>query len=130
MRTMFRELDYDDDPASKILLCAGCGGADTHQFRVDIYEREREDDESGVHVFVEGDPTMEWDPKVGIDNTASMVDNPSGRRNGLSVHFYCEECRAVTKLSISQHKGATCVDVSVEDVCAAERLQHRMTLLK
>lgn len=31
--------------------------------------------------------------------------NPSSYRQGLKVTFYCEECEAITVLTIAQHKG-------------------------
>jgi hypothetical protein len=37
--------------------------------------------------------------------------NPSGRRDGLSIKFWCEGCKGVDEdileLTISQHKGST-----------------------
>jgi hypothetical protein len=39
-------------------------------------------------------------------------DNPSSRRHGLAVRFYCEQCGGeadddVIELTIAQHKGST-----------------------
>jgi hypothetical protein len=52
----------------------------------------------------------------GMDATidTSMAGNPSGRRSGLTVLFWCECCHRITRLDIEQHKGEThltCIDL-------------------
>jgi hypothetical protein len=36
--------------------------------------------------------------------------NPSGRRDGIAIGFYCEQCDARLELTIAQHKGQTFVE--------------------
>ena len=83
-----------------VLECPSCGSDYLHQKQTDIYER-REDEESGLHVRVEGKQAT---------TDANMEGNPSGRRNGLTIQFWCEGCRANPVMSIYQHKGNTYVD--------------------
>jgi hypothetical protein len=38
----------------------------------------------------------------------TLDENPSSRRNGLRVKFYCEQCeKDLPMMLISQHKGQT-----------------------
>ena len=82
------------------LLCPSCGGNFLHHDRFEAFEC-NEDQESGIHVVVEcGKATI----------NQSLAVNPSGRRHGLSIHFWCEGCSAKPVLTISQNKGNTLLD--------------------
>lgn len=82
------------------LLCPNCGANYLHHDRVEIFER-GEDAEYGVHVVVA-------DGQANFDT--SLNGNPSARRHGLKIHFWCEACKAEPVMSIGQHKGTTHVD--------------------
>jgi len=82
------------------LLCPACGGNNLHHERVEIFER-GEDQAYGVHVSV-------VDGKAEVDT--NIKANPSARRHGLSIHFSCEHCPAVSVLHVLQHKGTTYAD--------------------
>lgn len=82
------------------LLCPSCGSNYLHHGRVEVFEC-GEDAKHGVHVVVT-DGRAEFD--------TSLEGNPSRRRHGLKIHFWCENCKAEPVLSISQHKGNTYVD--------------------
>lgn len=86
------------------LLCPNCKGSFLRHDRVEVFERD-EDQEAGVHVVVENGKAI-------IDQ--SLTGNPSDRRHGLSIHFECEGCSTKSVLTISQHKGNTFVDFSPE----------------
>ncbi len=79
------------------LVCPSCGFNCLHHDKVEVFEC-TEDATHGVHVTVS-------DGKAVMDT--SLEGNPSARRHGLSVHFWCEGCDAKPVLSISQHKGCT-----------------------
>ena len=81
------------------LLCPNCGDSWLHHEKVDVFER-KEDEEKGLHVTIKGSEYF-------VDD--DLTGNPSSRRNGLKVGFYCEMCDAISTLSISQHKGNTFV---------------------
>jgi len=82
------------------LICPSCGSNNLHHDRVEIYER-NEDAVHGLHVVVvEG--------KATLDN--SLEGNPSSRRHGLKIFFWCEGCKAKPVLSVKQHKGTTYAD--------------------
>lgn len=82
------------------LLCPACGFNYLHHEHVEIFER-GEDAPHGVHVSVKGG-------KAEIDTDISS--NPSLRRHGLSIQFWCERCHSISVLHLSQHKGCTLVD--------------------
>ncbi len=82
------------------LHCPSCGCNYLHHDRVEIFEC-GEDAAHEVHVAVA-------DGKATIDT--SLNGNPSPRRHGLKINFWCENCDAEPVLSISQHKGNTYVE--------------------
>lgn len=91
------EMDYG------MLQCPVCDSINLHQDTVAIYNC-KEDENIGTHVEVD------WD-KVTMDN--KMTDNPSPRRHGLSIHFWCEQCsenHPGSILNIYQHKGSTIME--------------------
>lgn len=96
------KLDNYEDGWGAELLCPNCGFNYLHHDRVEIFERS-EDATLGLLVTVaEGKVTME----------TSLSGNPSSRRNGLTVHFWCEGCKATPVLTIAQHKGNTIVNIT------------------
>lgn len=82
------------------LICPSCGFNCLHHEMVEVFER-REDVLSGVHATVA-------DAKATFDT--SLEGNPSARRHGLKIYFWCEGCKTKPVLSISQHKGSTLVN--------------------
>lgn len=81
------------------LLCPCCGQENLHHEKIEVFER-CEDAESGLRVTVTGN----------IEIDRNLTGNPSCRRHGLKIFFWCENCKAKSVLSVSQHKGKTCVD--------------------
>ena len=89
---LFKEDNFD------VLKCPGCGrGSGLHHYRVEYFDRD-DDARFGLHVSIQ-------DGKVTQDQ--DMTDNPSLRRGGLSVFFWCENCEDLSVLHIAQHKGQT-----------------------
>lgn len=85
------------------LRCPACGGDFLHHDRIDVYEPCHEDAETGQHV------TVEWQ---GTSITTDLAGNPSGRRNGLTIRFWCEGCAFRPVLHFLQHKGTTYVHMT------------------
>jgi hypothetical protein len=89
------------NPHSKILgadlLCPFCGSDYLHHGKVEIFDRQ-EDNETGLHVSVDAS-------RVTLDSDIS--GNPSLRRQGLKIHFGCENCNGASILTLAQHKGTT-----------------------
>ena len=68
-----------------------------HHSVVDVFER-GEDEPEHTKVHVDGNNVIISRGKNG---------NPSLRRDGLSIFFWCETCENHPKLNIYQHKGST-----------------------
>lgn len=97
-------MQFTDD---NCLRCPSCGGEWIHHERVEVFERKHEDSDDGLHVIVVGQ-------EIGID--PHMKGNPSLRRDGISVTFWCEGCPNRSILTIAQHKGVTVVDHEIKSI--------------
>jgi hypothetical protein len=86
------------------LRCPRCGSQYLHHEGVTLFHRS-EDAPSAVRITVAG-------LSVTTDVVPSSSENPSSRRNGLSVQFSCEGCGGgsqadTIELTLAQHKGWT-----------------------
>ena len=96
----------DDYGNYRLLRCPRCGGNNLHQDRVTIYDRDEDEDLMTVTDVLDGMVSSHLRP--------STKENPSGRRHGLTISFWCEGCtnnypKPVIQLCIAQHKGDTLV---------------------
>ena len=91
----------DDTPQ---LRCPNCGENYTHHTTTHVFYRAREDAEHGQHVSAGG-------PETRI--TTDMDGNPSERRDGIVIEFWCEICASLFEMRIAQHKGATLIGMHV-----------------
>jgi hypothetical protein len=82
------------------LRCPSCKGICIHHRTVEVFEC-GEDATHGLHVVVENGEAK-------IDT--ALQGNPSSRRHGLKINFWCETCSASSVLTIAQHKGSTDVN--------------------
>lgn len=100
------EPTFNFDQSKPSLECPRCGDHWLHQYGVEVFVRHGEDGERGQHVSVDyhsGETTIS-------ENTTTDAGNPSGRRDGIRIQFYCEQCdgfpeQAPIELIIEQHKG-------------------------
>lgn len=92
-----------------VLLCEHCGHDYTHQFKAEVFFR-FEDALEGLHVAVSQDH--------GVAADASQWGNPSSRRSGIRVLYYCEDCLRVSELTVVQHKGQTYLAVAKSEADA------------
>ena len=94
---MFKQAWYENS-----LQCPLCEGGNLHHTKVTVFNRVPDD--GRVRVSVVGDLVV-------VKETDSLGSgNPSGRRDGLRISFWCETCDEGTKipdLCIVQHKGTT-----------------------
>lgn len=79
------------------LLCPACDSEYITYNAVHIFNR-KEDAKYGHHVTV-------YDGEIHQDGY--MTDNPSPRRGGIRLKFYCEMCGGSFYLVLAQHKGTT-----------------------
>ncbi len=84
------------------LKCPSCGFNYLHHDKVEVFERS-EDAEHGLHVVVENGS---------VKTDTDLQGNPSSRRHGLAIHFWCEGCDEKPVLTLIQHKGNTYVDIN------------------
>ena len=102
------------------LGCPRCGGEYLHHLAVVIHDRQ-EDDREVVRTVV-GRDVLE---RKSMSNASS--GNPSSRRDGVAILFYCENCHGdedsddgeapLLELTLAQVKGQTVVawrEVAVE----------------
>ena len=85
------------------LFCPDCGHDCLHHGRVEVFDRRQDNDQVDVAVIDGGQARVERAP-----NASS--GNPSLRRHGLRIFFWCERCSGVGAdkvLCIEQHKGNT-----------------------
>jgi len=90
-------------------VCAPYGGHEgcLHHESVYVFNRPKEDWERGLILSVNGEA-------VNLHSGGDVqTDNPSERRNGVLIGFWCEICQAgldgqpMLYLAIGQHKGQT-----------------------
>jgi len=97
------------DTGYQVLACPICGDLNAHHSAIEVYDRS-EDEEGGLHIRAERG-------KIAIDRT--LTHNPSTRRDGLVIEFWCEGCSGRFVISLAQHKGETQVSwwkfATVED---------------
>lgn len=88
------------------LCCPRCGADNLHHSTVTVFDGGSEDPQTVVRTTVYGGSTkMECVPEKGSGN-------PSARRHGLTIKFWCEGCGGdspgdLIELKIAQHKGST-----------------------
>jgi predicted RNA-binding Zn-ribbon protein involved in translation (DUF1610 family) len=82
------------------LICPRCQTAYLHHAGVVVYDR----GEDGSTVI----ETKVASGKVEMRPTPASTTNPSSRRDGLAIQFWCENCgEKPIELTIAQHKGTT-----------------------
>lgn len=95
-----KEIRTADLGGAADLLCPRCGADNLHHDMVTTYER-AEDAETVVETTLQG-------TSVSVDAASKGGGNPSRRRDGLVISFWCEQCGdAPIELCIAQHKGCT-----------------------
>lgn len=94
---MIPKFSQESGPLGASLLCPGCGAANLHHDRVETFDR-GEDAPEGLRTIVsEGT----------VQVSRALDGNPSPRRDGVLISFWCELCSAKPQLRIAQHKGET-----------------------
>jgi hypothetical protein len=83
------------------LMCPACGCDHLHQSSAEVFFREQDAETGQAHLIAE----------QGI-LAIPMECNPSARRDGIRINFFCEECDYKPSLEIVQHKGYTLMSIS------------------
>jgi hypothetical protein len=82
------------------LTCPHCGQSNLHHDAVTVFDRRGEDGPTAATTITGHSVYRE-------EGQAADLANPSSRRDGLAVSFWCEHCPAISELTIAQHKGIT-----------------------
>jgi hypothetical protein len=82
------------------ILCPNCGQNNLHHFRVTVFDRTEDSPRTVVTEVEKGRATTHLLP-------SGQTRNPSSRRDGVAIGFWCEQCPAKPELTIEQHKGET-----------------------
>ena len=82
------------------LECPCCKESNLHQKKIDVFFRKEEDSNDGIFKSID---------RNGVDYINGSR-NPSSRRDGILINFWCEHCDADPDLAIYQHKGSTYVE--------------------
>jgi hypothetical protein len=90
------------DFSGPVLLCPACREPYTHQGSVTVFGRAGEDTPTRAITVTPGAETAHI-----VESRQAEQTNPSGRRDGVAIRFWCEQCPAVSELLIHQHKGFT-----------------------
>lgn len=108
------DIDRGQDPYKHkgILLCPRCGkDSYLHHQGVSYFARQ-EDGAFGTRVDVREKDVDEipfHQVCVSTDTHNRLVENPSRRRGGIAISFWCELCGGSYEFCIAQHKGQTLV---------------------
>jgi hypothetical protein len=84
------------------LLCHNCGHNYHHLGKVETFFRDKEDSHKGLHVTATSSQLT--------INKDTNSNNPSSRRDGVIIYFYCENCEEGSNLAIIHHKGHTLLE--------------------
>jgi hypothetical protein len=95
------KITIDDESSNKSeLCCPHCGDVYLHHSNIIIYERGEDQDAIITTVIDHKDNRVP-------SSSFTTENNPSRRRHGLTIQFWCECCDAISNLNIAQHKGNT-----------------------
>jgi hypothetical protein len=82
------------------LCCPSCGFNYLHHEKVTVFDRKEDALITTVTEVAKGIVTTGRQP-------SDRTRNPSSRRDGLAIQFWCEGCSYISELTIEQCKGAT-----------------------
>ena len=91
------------------LLCPTCQQPYIHHTYVKIFERHLHEDGPSAVIHVNGFK----DGKFVTHESSNSARNPSMRRDGIRIGFWCESCEHHIELTLAQHKGFTLMEFEV-----------------
>lgn len=84
-----------------VVKCRHCNDDVLHHVAVDIHERVCED----AYTI----------SRRAYGGAASTTANPSPRRDGVVILFWCESCHGLTEMRVYQHHGQTVIEMVAGD---------------
>ena len=83
-----------------LLTCPKCGETSgLHHHSIQVFDRGEDEKDVALICVSHG--------QVSRRRVANQLSNPSDRRHGLRIRFWCEMCDMDMDLCIAQHKGMT-----------------------
>jgi hypothetical protein len=95
---------FDERSPTAGLLCPECKNPYLHHEAISVYEREREDAPSRVLTL---GCSLRNPSRILETDERRAGPNPSMRRNGIAIRFWCENCHSISELTLAQHKGTS-----------------------
>lgn len=102
-------LDADFFDGRQVLCCPRCGFQHLQHGVVTVYDR-HEDAEHTTKITNRCSDTGFKEPhsRTVIETERSSESrNPSSRRHGLAISFFCERCHGTSELTVAQDRGCT-----------------------
>jgi hypothetical protein len=109
------KLPIYDSSGNSNLICPWCEEEYLHQFRVTVFGRT--EDEDTTRVFATKTDGRSPSTVAYSQEASTECGNPSDRRHGMTIEFWCEHCSIDDKgnivetqmpvLMLAQHKGVT-----------------------
>jgi hypothetical protein len=96
-------IEFGSDDINNI-ICPACDGENLHHDTVTVFDRGTEESPTTATVIERGSRIST------ITGAQAERSNPSSRRHGITIRFWCEHCAAVSELTVAQHKGCTLLD--------------------
>jgi hypothetical protein len=101
LKSPIPQFEINEYNGETVLVCGHCDSNYIHHKTVTVYSRPHEDGNvSETEVSGTGDV---------VARKQSTGRNPSSRRDGIAIGFWCEQCHYYAELTIAQHKGQTCL---------------------
>lgn len=89
------------------LVCEHCGASTIHFIGVEVFAR-RDSEDSGAHTYAAMCDGVLREPEDQLIRTivdGDMENNPSDYRDGVLIHYDCEQCGKLSTLALQQYKG-------------------------
>ena len=91
----------NEKPPFTAIVCPGCGNEYLHRVGVMSFDR-KEDFAVGKRTTIIVHEETDSSVSVGVSR---LEGNPSCRRGGMTILFWCENCDECSRMDIAQHKG-------------------------
>lgn len=85
------------------LLCPHCGNNYLHHAEVEVFTRHEDADKTLLTTVGYFNTNTAW-------TDSEVLLNPSSRRGGIRIKFWCESCTHESYLTMAQHKGVTIME--------------------
>ena len=102
----------------EVLICPNCECDHLHHYGFTDYDRDNDDETESIvdcgekisgHRRTQVKPNSGEGGDLQVFSAPTSDRNPSARRHGIVIKFWCEECSNISLLCIAQHKGLSLI---------------------